>query len=148
MSVDFCCEAHYLHEVQHCLLAFAGYSPAAKIRTPCALQASLQIFGRRMRIYIPRLRGIGRIGLLPQLTQKPPLIKKMVKGGYKLFIKVLRQKIFQMIIVPAKHSEFFIVYCYVYFDFFLSDVLLIKSHISRVFDFITIGCCFALFIKS
>ena len=27
----------------------AGYSPAAKIRAPCALHASLQIYGRRMR---------------------------------------------------------------------------------------------------
>ena len=39
-----------------------------KIRTPYALQASLQIYGRRMRTYILcRLRHrIGRIGLLPQ----------------------------------------------------------------------------------
>ena len=46
----------------------------AKIRAPCALQASLQIFGRRMRTYILcRVRHrIGRIGLLPQPTQKPP----------------------------------------------------------------------------
>ena len=44
------------------------------IRSPCALQASLQIFGRRMRTYILcRVRHrIGRIGLLPQPTQKPP----------------------------------------------------------------------------
>ena len=41
-----------------------------KIRSPCALQASLQIFGRRMRTYIPRLRrGIGS-KVLPQPTQK------------------------------------------------------------------------------
>ena len=30
-------------------IIMAGYSPSAKIRSPCALQASLQIFGWRMR---------------------------------------------------------------------------------------------------
>ena len=51
----------------------AGYSnPQAdsKIRAPCALQASLQIFGRRMRTYIPRPRGIGSSPRLPQPTQR------------------------------------------------------------------------------
>ena len=51
-------------------IIMAGYSPSAKIRSPCALQASLQIFGRRMRTdaaFAARFASSP-----PQPTEKPP----------------------------------------------------------------------------
>ena len=57
------------------------FTLCVKIRSPCALQASLQIFGRRMRTYIPRLRrGIGS-KVLPQPTQKAPTGVPFVLAG-------------------------------------------------------------------
>ena len=66
----------------------AGYSPLAKIRTPCACQASLAIFGRQdakqrqsrceetcvanFLPYIPRERGIGRIRCYPSHAKRTP----------------------------------------------------------------------------
>ena len=48
----------------------AGYSPAAKIRAPCAWCASTPIFGRRMRTYPRALHATGRILAIPAKDRK------------------------------------------------------------------------------
>ena len=60
-------------------IIMAGYSPSAKIRAPCALQASLQIFGRRMRTdaaFAARFASSP-----PQPTEKPPLRVAFLLAG-------------------------------------------------------------------
>jgi len=58
-------------EISAFSIQFAGYSPLAKIRSPCALQASLQIFGRRMRTDAAFAAQFASSPSQP--TEKPPL---------------------------------------------------------------------------